>query len=75
MIINKKTASKKILKDAKTGDKSLKIKTKTVSFSKAKRVDLKKRVTTKEPTDVFGTNENNFEQQGECSDKIELKSF
>lgn len=73
MIINKKTASKKILKDAKIGDKSLKIKTKTVSFSKAKRVDLKKRVTTKEPTDVFGTNENNFEQEGECSVKIELK--
>lgn len=73
MIINKKTGSKKILKDPKSGDKSLKIKTKTVSFSKAKRVDLKKRVTTKEPTDVFGANENNFEEQDKCSDKIELK--
>ena len=48
------------MKEPKTCDKSLKIKTKTVSFSKARRVDLKKRVTTKEPTDVFGANEDNF---------------
>ena len=63
------------MKEPKGGDKALKIKTKTVSFSKAKRVDLKKRVTTKEPTDVFGANENNLVLQGECSEKIELKSF
>ena len=58
--INKKAASKKILKEPKNFDKALKGKAKTVSFSKARRVDLKKRVTTKEPTDVFGANENNL---------------
>ena len=61
MIINKKVSSKKILKEPKSGDKALKLKTKTVSFSKAKRVDLKKRVTTKEPTDVFGADENKLQ--------------